>query len=224
MHWPRLDRTHRLNGGAIVGEKTPCPATTATTTEASIPHCWRPRKRSWRKRASNTSRCAAWRAGPGVSHAAPAHHFGDADGLLTALAARAFERLVDAMETAAAAAAPAPLSRLVAIGIGYIDYAESQPHLFSLLFASDRPDWADPGLRRHADAAFATLRSGVETFARPLGRDADAIADLIPAVWAMAHGLATLFATRRSRNVTTFDCDDRRARFESILRAVARAF
>ena len=160
----------------------------------------------------------------GVSHAAPAHHFGDADGLLTALAARAFERLVDAMETAAAAAAPDPLSRLVAIGIGYIDYAESQPHLFSLLFASDRPDWADPGLRRHADAAFATLRSGVETFARPLGRDADATADLIPAVWAMAHGLATLFATRRSRNVTTFDCDDRRARFESILRAVARAF
>ena len=30
----------------------------------------------------------------GVSHAAPAHHFGDANGLLNAIAARGFERFV----------------------------------------------------------------------------------------------------------------------------------
>ena len=160
----------------------------------------------------------------GVSHAAPAHHFGDADGLLTALAARAFERLVAAMETAAAEAAPDALSKLVAIGIGYIDYAESQPHLFSLLFASDRPDWTNPDLMGHADAAFATLKSGVERYIQQHDRDADAATDLIPTVWATAHGLATLFATRRSRNVARFDCEQRRERFESILRSVAKAF
>ncbi|NRB03591.1 MAG: TetR family transcriptional regulator, partial [Rhodobacteraceae bacterium] len=33
----------------------------------------------------------------GVSHAAPAHHFGDVTGLLTALAAEGFRRFVVAM-------------------------------------------------------------------------------------------------------------------------------
>src|SRR5918994_1639788 len=36
----------------------------------------------------------------GVSHAAPAHHFGDKAGLLTALAAEGYELLGEALETA----------------------------------------------------------------------------------------------------------------------------
>ena len=146
----------------------------------------------------------------GVSHAAPAHHFGDVDGLLTALAARSFERLVHAMETAAAAEAD-PLSKLVAIGLGYIDYAESHPHLFGLLFASDRPDWTDLDLTRHADAAFAVLKSAVETFAQQPGRNPHAAADMIPTFWATAHGLATLFVTRPSRTVPLCAGAERRA-------------
>ena len=34
----------------------------------------------------------------GVSHAAPAHHFGDAEGMLTSVAAEGFATLADAME------------------------------------------------------------------------------------------------------------------------------
>ena len=44
----------------------------------------------------------------GVSHAAPAHHFGDARGLLTACAAAGFNQLADAMERDAAAAGQGP--------------------------------------------------------------------------------------------------------------------
>ncbi len=36
----------------------------------------------------------------GVSHAAPAHHFGDKAGLLTALAAEGYDLLADALHTA----------------------------------------------------------------------------------------------------------------------------
>src|SRR5699024_12406372 len=39
----------------------------------------------------------------GVSHGAPAHHFGDRRGLLTALAADGFGRLADALESAVTA-------------------------------------------------------------------------------------------------------------------------
>ena len=43
----------------------------------------------------------------GVSHAAPAHHFGDARGLLTALAAEGFDRFLATQRAHEAAAPPA---------------------------------------------------------------------------------------------------------------------
>ena len=159
----------------------------------------------------------------GVSHAAPAHHFGDVDGLLTALAALSFERLLQSMEAAAASAEPDPISNLVAIGIGYIDYAAGNPHLFSLLFASDRPDWNNPDLLRRADAAFAKLQSAVQAVADRHGRDSVAVGEMMQTAWAMPHGLATLFAMRRSRHFATLAPEEQRARFERILRAVAEA-
>ena len=157
----------------------------------------------------------------GVSHAAPAHHFGDANGLLTALAAVSFERFREAMEAAAAATDPDPLSKLVAIGLGYIDYAASQPHLFGLQFASERPDKGDPELARRAKASLVTLQERVEALARQHGLDSADTADMVPTFWATTHGLATLFAMRRSPIIATTDPAERRARFGRILRSVA---
>lgn len=157
----------------------------------------------------------------GVSHAAPAHHFGDVNGLLTALAALSFERFTVAMETAAATARPDPLSQVVAIGMGYIDYAAGNPHLFGLQFASERPNWDDAALKQHAEAAFGSLKVRVEALARTLGRDAEAVADvMIPKFWATTHGLATLFAMREFKGFMARDPQDRRARFERILRSI----
>ncbi|NBO21074.1 MAG: TetR/AcrR family transcriptional regulator, partial [Rhodobacteraceae bacterium] len=42
----------------------------------------------------------------GVSHAAPAHHFGDAAGLLAALAAQGFRRLIGQQSLRQGAASP----------------------------------------------------------------------------------------------------------------------
>ena len=53
----------------------------------------------------------------GVSHGAPAHHFTDRTGLLTALAVQALEQRVAAAEARMVAAGPDPLDRLKACGL-----------------------------------------------------------------------------------------------------------
>src|SRR4029450_13468313 len=93
----------------------------------------------------------------GVSHAAPAHHFRDANGLLTALAAEGFRRFVDKQRLRQQAADKDALSQLVAAGMGYIDFAMAHPALFRLMFSSDRPDHEAGELQGAARAAYTQL-------------------------------------------------------------------
>lgn len=125
----------------------------------------------------------------GVSHAAPAHHFTDAGGLLTALAAEGFRRFLDTQGAREAQAAPDPRAQLVAAGLGYIDFALARPALFRLMFGSDRPAFADPALCAASDAAYGHLQAQV---AAAGGGPAD-----VAAVWAQAHGLADLLMSGR---------------------------
>lgn len=129
----------------------------------------------------------------GVSHAAPAHHFGDARGLLTALAADGFYRFLAAQAAREAKADPDPRAQLVAAGLGYVDFALERPALFRLLFGSDRPDFTDPALDVASTAAFFHLRDQVGAAG---GTETDAAA-----VWAMAHGLADLLANGRLKPI-----------------------
>ena len=130
----------------------------------------------------------------GVSHAAPAHHFGDANGLLTALAAHAFGAFL-AMQLAHEAEAPDnPREKLIASGLGYIAFARARPTLFRLMFGSQRTDYGDPTLRSAADAAFFHLMANVQH------AGGDGAAD-VAAVWSMAHGLADLLVSGRMKMV-----------------------
>jgi AcrR family transcriptional regulator len=137
-----------------------------------------------------TLRGCAKRAG--VSHAAPAHHFKDAGALLTALAGVGFVRFTAAMEARRSAPPADARERLIALGLGYIDFATSEPALFRLMFASDRPDFDDPELHRVASASFGMLVEGVAAArgARS-GNDKSAIID-VAAAWSMVHGIADL--------------------------------
>ncbi|MEY4985107.1 MAG: hypothetical protein RIR62_3373 [Pseudomonadota bacterium] len=146
----------------------------------------------------------------GVSHAAPAHHFGDARGLLTALAAEGFSRFLTSQHRREAKAAPDPLAQLVAAGLGYIDFALGNPALFRLIFSSDKPDFDDADLCAAADAAFGHLS---EQVAAAGGREMDATA-----VWAAAHGLADLMASGRMRALVALDPETRDKAVVSILR------
>ncbi|CAA9414366.1 MAG: Transcriptional regulator, AcrR family [uncultured Rubellimicrobium sp.] len=156
-------------------------------------------------------RGAAARAG--VSHAAPAHHFGDADGLLTALAAEGFTRFAAAMrrrQAALEAGGEGSDQRAIldsdrrnrpgaidGAGLGYIDFARAHPALFRLMFASQRPDFADSALRAAAEDAFDILAGAVGA-ARGAGPWADEAGPAdVAAAWALAHGLADLLLSNR---------------------------
>ena len=132
----------------------------------------------------------------GVSHAAPAHHFGDANGLLTALAAEGFRQFLAAQAAREAVADKDPAAQLVAAGLGYVDFALARPTLFRFLWQSDRPDFADPDLEKAARAAFQHL---VEQVMAAGGRSTADEA----AVWAIAHGLADLMAAGRLSGVVS---------------------
>lgn len=137
----------------------------------------------------------------GVSHAAPAHHFGDLRGLFTALATVGFERFVKTQKARQAQAASDPASQLAALGLGYIDFALANPALFRLMFSSDRPNFADPALCSAADTALTLLAENVRRIksAEP-GLDRSAMID-VSAAWAMAHGLADLLNSGRLKHL-----------------------
>lgn len=147
----------------------------------------------------------------GVSHAAPAHHFGDADGLLTALAAEGFRQFLAAQAAREALADPDPESQLLAAGLGYIDFALQRPALFRLLWGSARPDFSDPDL---ACASLASYQHLVDQVCAVGGKT---VADE-SALWAMAHGLADLLSAGRMKSIGSFPPAERDAVITGILR------
>ena len=140
-------------------------------------------------------RATAKRAG--VSHAAPAHHFGDMTGLLSALAADGYRRLIAAQEARQAQAGPGTVDQFVAIGLGYIDFAEAHPALFQLMFASEKPDRSHPAFAETSLAAFAKLQGGVNAL-YPDERDEARRATLLMTSWSVVHGLAELIISGRA--------------------------
>lgn len=131
----------------------------------------------------------------GVSHAAPAHHFKDARGLLTAVAAVGFERLTEVQRIARSA--EYDLAKLlVATGTAYVNFALNHPAQFQVMFQSGLLDRRNDRCIQAGRAAFAIY---AETYAAVRGEPAkgaigaDKVSD--PGVlqqWALVHGLATL--------------------------------
>jgi AcrR family transcriptional regulator len=125
----------------------------------------------------------------GVSHAAPAHHFGDRAGLLAAVAAEGFRRMNESM-VAAATDSPEPL---LAIGRAYVAFARTNPGEFAVMF---RPELlgSDPDLEVHGAAAHQRL---VEAIAVTPGATCNGEDPSVTAarLWSLVHGLATLVIT-----------------------------
>jgi AcrR family transcriptional regulator len=150
----------------------------------------------------------------GVSHAAPAHHFGDVAGLLTALAAEGFRRFQATLEAHEAGIAD-PWDRAAAAGQGYMAFAVARPALFRLIFAGEKPDAADRDLVEAAEAAYAHLVGLVQAVG---GGPAD-----VAALWAMSHGLADLARGKRLRMLAPASAEEREATLRSLfLRVLPR--
>jgi AcrR family transcriptional regulator len=134
----------------------------------------------------------------GVSHAAPAYHFGDLTGLLSDLAAVGFDRLAAALRAAAGAAGADPAARLAAMGRAYVGFARAHRGLFALMFRSERLDATLPRLREALAEARRVLRAAIaaRSAAAP-GVSPLAAAARATAAWALVHGFALLLLDGR---------------------------
>lgn len=151
----------------------------------------------------------------GVSHAAPAHHFHDTAGLLTALAAEGFRRFVQRQLQRQKKANPDPVSQMVASGLGYIDFAMAHPALFRLMFSSGRPEHASPELAAAANDAFDQLERDVTRMFAPQGGRPER-GDVLE-VWALTHGLADLLNGGRMKYLCEMRKTEREAAITGML-------
>jgi AcrR family transcriptional regulator len=147
-----------------------------------------------------TLREAARRAG--VSPAAPAHHFEDARGLLTAVALLGFQEFGEALRKADAAGGSDPERRLQAQGQAYVRFALEHPARFQLMFRKERLDAANAELAAVAKQSYDVLEGAIRAATgTPSG------AELSPggqgyllANWSVVHGFAHLALGRQLRD------------------------
>jgi AcrR family transcriptional regulator len=140
-----------------------------------------------------TLRAAARRAG--VSPSAPAHHFGDAAGLLTEVAARGFEELSKDLRAAEQqSAAGGAAARLKILGTAYVAYALKHPARVRLMFRRDMCDPQSERLKQAGNEAYAFLENAVRAFCgvAPDGPCDTRTMGMILAAWSMVHGFAQL--------------------------------
>ena len=122
----------------------------------------------------------------GVSHAAPAHHFGDKAGLLTAVATDGFRRLAATLSQTYQATGD-----FLEVGVAYVGFAVTHRAHFEVMFRPELYHPDDPELVRARDAARALLYPpAAEAANSPDGRG-DVRAGV--AAWSLVHGLATLW-------------------------------
>jgi AcrR family transcriptional regulator len=119
----------------------------------------------------------------GVSHAAPAHHFGDKAGLLTAIATEGYELLGAALREAAP-------EGFLAVGVAYIEFAITHPAHFTVMF--------EPGLFHTDDPSLqAAQRAATELLYGPAAAEYPERDTLRVGIagWSFAHGFASLWLT-----------------------------
>jgi AcrR family transcriptional regulator len=151
-----------------------------------------------------TLRAVARRAG--VSHMAPAPHFGDIAGLLSELAAVGYRMFNDALRSAQEN--PGTRSMPTATAQAYVGFARAEPAMFLLMFRGERLDFTRPALAEAiAESSRLLMRSagpggaaegpsgGFGAIGRAVGQ------------WSVVHGFAMLLIDGRLDGVlATPDC------------------
>jgi len=148
----------------------------------------------------------------GVSHAAPTYHFGDRQGLLTAIATEGYDALA-----ASTAATWAETASFLEVGVAYVRFAVTHPGHFAVMFRPDLVDPGEPELVRASSASAAMLYGPVDSVATVDG-DAEARRTAATAAWALVHGIATLWLQGSLRGAPDGPAGDP----ETLTRAAAR--
>jgi AcrR family transcriptional regulator len=147
----------------------------------------------------------------GVSHAAPAHHFGDKAGMLTALAVQGFALFTEALRAATASSEVDPARRFALTGLAYVMFAAEHRAYFEVMFSPELYRREDPELIQTATGAYAVL---LEMARASFGREPTEEELTIRAItaWAQAHGLATLWLDGNLSQYTRLDAYEALAR------------
>jgi AcrR family transcriptional regulator len=127
----------------------------------------------------------------GVSHAAPAHHFGDKAGLLTALATDGFARLAATLRATYEAT-----GSFLEVGVAYVRFAATHRAHFEVMFRPELYRTDDPELVRAREAARSQLYPPAADLAADITNGPGDGVRAAVAAWSLMHGLATLWLNR----------------------------
>jgi AcrR family transcriptional regulator len=130
----------------------------------------------------------------GVSPAAPYRHFRDRDALMSSVALQGFERFAAMLATAWNDGKPDPRRAFEELGKAYLAFARTEPAYYSAMFEAGIPLHSSPELLAASERAFAVLRSASETLIAAMPpRERPPVLMMALHVWAMLHGIASLF-------------------------------
>ena len=134
----------------------------------------------------------------GVSHSAPAYHFGSKAGLLTAFATAGYQLLAESViKEVAASDADDCAAELAAIGRGYVRFAVGHPAHFEVMFRLDALDPGNAEFVAASEAAYVLLTATVgrcRAAGRLHGRSPEVVA---VSAWSLVHGLSALWISGR---------------------------
>ena len=130
----------------------------------------------------------------GVSPAAPYRHFRDRDALLAEVARSGFERFAARLDMAWNNGVPTPLSAFDNLGRAYLAFAREEPASYAVMFeAGGAPGAGEP--IPAAERSFDVLQRAAAALCRSLPESERPPIRLMSLhVWAISHGVATLFA------------------------------
>ena len=130
----------------------------------------------------------------GVSPAAPYRHFRDRDELLASVALRGFEQFAAALSRAWDDGRPDPFKAFERFGKAYLEFARTEPALYSAMFEAGIPLETNPELREAGERAFAVLRTATERLVATLpAQNRPPVLMMALHIWALSHGIASLF-------------------------------
>jgi AcrR family transcriptional regulator len=160
--------------------------------------------------AGISMRAIARRAG--VSHAAPAHHFGDKAGVLSVIAAEGYRGLAEATEAALGS------GDIFEVGRAYVQFALDHRAHFEVMFRPELYRRDDPDVTAARDAAAEIVFRAVRGVLGPDASEEEVLGGVTGA-WSFVHGLATLWL---DGNLTAQLGEDPEAAFRLGALALAR--
>lgn len=134
----------------------------------------------------------------GVSQTAPLHYFGDKAGLLAAIAAEGFRRLL-ALRIERLKGCSDSGQRLLTAMVVYVEFAVEHPGLFHLMFGPEIPSKDKyPELEEAATRSYRLLEDCLADYLEAIGQPAESRRDATLAAWTACHGLATILVDQQN--------------------------